>query len=260
MKDYADIPNTTGAFPYVEAVNSTTSTTLDGTPLLADSVNEFWGFSQAVLNFMDELPTGDTDVAGDSQLLKALRRAMGYAGEVFFWAGTDDPASVYGGLRILLLEGQCVLRADYDRLDAVTYVGDALNATAEAFYRCDNSDGSGRSTSGVYLKLPNAGGRYPRAIDNAGSALNPEALIAGSLQAPAVATHGHVLRDIVSGNTTASFTMVDTSGAGPEAYIRSTVGTGALRAYATYADMLGAVADLDNRPYTICAGSLAIRY
>jgi hypothetical protein len=260
MKDYASIPNTTGAFPAVEAINSTTATTLDGTPLLADSVNEWWGFSQALLEFVGATPSGAVEASGASQLLDSLRRIAGHPGEIVFWAGNDDPSAFLDGLRLLLLEGQGVLVADYPLLTAAVYVGDALNGSAGAFYRCTNANGSGRSTTGAYLKLPDAGGRFPRVINTPGQPMvNPQALIAGDVQPPAVAGHGHVLADVVSGNVaTAGYTTV-TTGAGPEAYIRSAVGAGGLYAPSS-GSITGATDPLDNRPYGICAGSLAVRY
>lgn len=47
----------------------------------------------------------------------------------------------------------------YELGDAV-YVGDDLNPTAEAFYKCDA--GGARTTSGTYLKLPDARGIFMR--------------------------------------------------------------------------------------------------
>jgi len=57
---------------------------------------------------------------------------------------------------VLLLQGQTILIAGYPLLVAACYVGDALNATAPAFYKTSDAGGTTRSTSGAYFVLPNA--------------------------------------------------------------------------------------------------------
>ncbi len=71
---------------------------------------------------------------------------------------------VYSSLRSsaadgeLQLSGQVIDVASYTELVNSTYVGDSDNATADFCYRCDNIDGSSRSVTGAYFKLPDARG------------------------------------------------------------------------------------------------------
>lgn len=66
----------------------------------------------------------------------------------------------------LAMVGVGVLVADYPELVAACYVGDADNATAEGFYRCNAADGSGRNVAGAYLFVEDARGDFIRGWDS----------------------------------------------------------------------------------------------
>ncbi len=61
----------------------------------------------------------------------------------------------------LALNGQIILVNTYPKLVELAYVGDSANADADYCYRCENSSGANRSTTGAYFKLPDASGLVP---------------------------------------------------------------------------------------------------
>lgn len=149
------------AFPDNKAVNASGPTELDGTEFVKLMVDNFmFGRQQALLNYADITPNGLSEEDGDSQEIEAMQRSFGAPGEAVDWYGDADPSA--SGLRILLLEGQGILVADYPELTAAVYVGDADNPTAPAFYRADDAAGTIRNIAGIYLILPDATGEYPR--------------------------------------------------------------------------------------------------
>ena len=147
--------NTNGvAFPNTEAVNASGPTATDGTEYVKNFVDNYaFGPQQALLNRAGITPNGTAESATNSQELEAMQRLFSHAGEAVDWYGSD-PATL--GVRILILEGQGVLVASYPDLVAATYVGDANNPTAEAFYRADDAAGATRNTAGNYFILPDA--------------------------------------------------------------------------------------------------------
>lgn len=68
----------------------------------------------------------------------------------------------------LKMNGAAVLISSYSALTTAIYCGDANNGTAEWGYKCTNpaSPSATRSTSGTYIVLPDARGRFPRAFDD----------------------------------------------------------------------------------------------
>ncbi|WP_416046673.1 phage tail protein [Cupriavidus basilensis] len=81
-------------------------------------------------------------------------------GKVSWFARSSAPAG------FLKANGAAVPVASYAVLAASIYCGDALNATALFGYRCANSDGTGRSTTGAYIVLPDLRGEFPRGWDD----------------------------------------------------------------------------------------------
>jgi hypothetical protein len=69
---------------------------------------------------------------------------------------TAKNAAARAQARLIDLTGQLILIADYAALAANVYCGDADNAAAKAFYKC-NASGT-RSTSGTYMRMPDARG------------------------------------------------------------------------------------------------------
>lgn len=151
-------------FPNTQAINSTGPFTTDGTEFIAALVNDYnFGPMQSLLDYTGQVPNGIVESPLNSQFLEGLRRAFSYPGEVFTAAFNQDPAIL--GIRALKLTGQGILRTNYPLLDLAVYVGDGNNGTAPAFYRSDDSAGTIRNITGIYLKLPDARGRVIRGLD-----------------------------------------------------------------------------------------------
>lgn len=160
------------AFPDTEAVNATGASATDGTEFVKVMIDNYmFGRQQALLNHVGITPDGNSEADGASQEIEALQRMGMYPGQFTISAWNDDPATL--GIRVLMLQGQGIVRANYADLDAAVYVGDGDNATASAFYHADNSDGSSRNTAGAYLILPDARGQAIRGLDTA-AAVDPD--------------------------------------------------------------------------------------
>jgi hypothetical protein len=165
MIDYqSTFTNTNGvAFPATLAVNVTTPGAGDGTEFIAAMVNDAWGARQALMDYAGLTPDTVTEAVGTSQMMEAMRRSFGAPGEVVMWHGQADPATL--NLRLLLLEGQGVLRASYPLLDAAVYVGDGNNLTYPFYYRADDAAGTSRNIAGIYLILADSRGLSVRGWD-----------------------------------------------------------------------------------------------
>jgi hypothetical protein len=162
--------NTNGlAFPATLSVNASGPGATDGTEFVKLMIDDYWGRFQAILDYAGLSPDGVTEAPGTSQHIEALQLGfMGMApGTGVIWWQNDDPSVL--GARVLLLNGQGVLRANYAELDANVYVGDGSNGTASAFYHADDAAGTIRNTAGVYLILPDARGYVLRGLDVAAS-------------------------------------------------------------------------------------------
>jgi hypothetical protein len=162
--------NTNGlAFPNTLAVNASGPSATDGTEFVKLMIDDYWGRFQAILDYAGLSPDGVTEAPGTSQHIEALQLGfMGMApGTGVIWWQNDDPSVL--GARVLLLNGQGVLRANYAELDANVYVGDGNNATASAFYRADDAGGVTRNIAGIYLILPDLRGYVLRGLDVAAS-------------------------------------------------------------------------------------------
>lgn len=109
-----------------------------------------------------EMETGtEIELRGMSPLRVAQAVAMAISpGALAVFAMTSAPT---GWLKA---NGAGVLRASYPDLDDAIYCGDGNNATAAWGYRATNSNGSGRSTSGDYLILPDLRGEFLRGWDD----------------------------------------------------------------------------------------------
>ncbi len=155
MIDYAAVfTNFSGAFPNTQAINVSAPGAGDGTEFVAALVNDIWGRAQALLDYAGLTPDGVTEAPDTAQVLTAIGRGFGVGPGfgVTYWK-TGTPAA--NGDRVLLLQGQVVLIADYPLLVAATYVGDGNNATAASFYKVAN-DGVTRDTAGTKFVLPDS--------------------------------------------------------------------------------------------------------
>lgn len=172
MKDYALIANTTNAFPNVISNNVTAPGSGDGTPYVKDFIDDLWGHSQDLMARAGLVPSGSSEAASSSQRTEALKRIFGAPGELVLWHGQADPA--VAGLRMLILQGQGVLRTSYPDLDAACYIGDGNNGDVSypAYYHADDPAGTIRNIAGDYLILSECRGLFLRGWDP--SAINDE--------------------------------------------------------------------------------------
>lgn len=90
-------------------------------------------------------------------------------------------------------DGAAINRQVYSGLDAVKYCGDALNATATAWYRCTNpaNPGGTRSVTGDYLVTRDLRGLFVRFLDE-GRGIDSGRML-GSQQGDMVGPHSHGL-------------------------------------------------------------------
>lgn len=177
MIDYAAVFSyVSGAFPNIVGVNSTGPSTADGTEFIKAFIDDIWGRFQAMLDYANLTPSGVTESPAASQHIDAIKKGFGVGpGMGVIWWKQDDPSVT--GDRVLLLNGQGILRANYADLDAEVYVGDANNAAVAAsggaFFRADNSDGSSPNIAGIYLIMPDTRGYALRGLD-AAAAVDPD--------------------------------------------------------------------------------------
>lgn len=165
---YSSFVYTNGlTFPDTLAINATGAGTGDGTEIVKILIDDLWGARQALMDAAGLVPDSVTEAPDTSQLLEAIRKICGSPGEGVIWWKDSDPAIT--GDRVLLLNGQGILRANYPELDAAVYVGDTANPTASTFYHADDAAGTIRNTTGIYLILPDTRGYALRGLDTAGS-------------------------------------------------------------------------------------------
>jgi len=72
MKDFADVPNSSGTFPDVVAVDCSGPGETDGTAIIADTLTDDWGWKQALLDNQGMTPDDAAETASASQILQAL--------------------------------------------------------------------------------------------------------------------------------------------------------------------------------------------
>lgn len=154
-------------YPFTLAINATGAGTGDGTEIVKILVDDLWGARQALMDAAGLTPDSVTEAPDTSQLLEAIRKISGSPGEGVTWWKNSDPAIT--GDRVLLLNGQGILRANYPELDTAVYVGDTANPTASTFYHADDAAGTIRNTTGIYLILPDTRGYALRGLDVAAS-------------------------------------------------------------------------------------------
>lgn len=172
MIDYlASFAETNGvAFPNTLGKNATGAGATDGTEFVKLFIDDLWGARQALMDHAGLTPDGVTEAPGTAQIIEAMQRGFGGVGEWVIWTKKDVPATT--GDRVLFLNGQGVLRANYVDLDTLVYVGDPANGTASSFYHADDAAGTIRNTTGVYLILPETRGYALRGLDTA-AAVDP---------------------------------------------------------------------------------------
>jgi hypothetical protein len=183
-------------YPYGSARDIAVPGDGTGTPYNENVVNDQWGFNQKLLNAASIVPSGSPETILASQYYDAMRATAGFPGLIVPMALNVDPATA--GIRVLVLDGSGVLRANYSELDTNTYVGDGNNATADGFFHADDAAGTSRNTAGAYLILPVTYGHFLRGIDPSGI-FDPEvSRLPGESQGDAVEDHVHKLERSVS--------------------------------------------------------------
>ncbi len=107
------------------------------------------------------------------------------AGKVDWFAMQTPPT---GWLKA---NGAAVLRSTYGTLDLAIYCGDANNAAANFGYHCTDpaNPSTTRSTTGLYLALPELRSEFPRGWDD-GRGID-SGRVFGSAQAGSVESHSH---------------------------------------------------------------------
>jgi hypothetical protein len=201
-KDYTSITthNNGLPFPNTRAIDASGPTATDGTELVKEVIDDIWLEKQALLNFYNETPNGLDDEPGvdSARLPKSQPLALQYMnygtpGKIVSLGWSTQPplygdpalisASLGFDLRILILNGQGILRNNYFMLDSLVYCGNINNATADSFYHANDAAGTIRSTSGAYLILPDYRGYAERGLDPSGT-IDPEGAgrIVGSKQ------------------------------------------------------------------------------
>lgn len=188
------------AFPGTLGKNATGAGATDGTEFVKLFIDDIWGWFQALMDYAGLTPDGVTEAPNTAQRLEALRRGFGGVGEWVIWTKKDDPSVT--GDRVIFLNGQGILRANFVNLDNAVYVGDPANGTASAFYHADDAAGTIRNTAGVYLILPETRGYALRGLDTA-AAVDPDGASRdyGNIQADALQGHWHDTKYVNQGYT-----------------------------------------------------------
>jgi len=205
MKKWEDITAAvTGNWPGTLNINESAPDNFDGTPLLAEWVNNLWGWVQDVLTRADLSPDGNVEAEGASQISSAIQRMKGLPGEGMVWWGQLDPGSISDPPRVLLLDGSTILVANYQELVDNTHclVGGVtdLNLFSEfgtdaGFYRCNLPDGTDPNASGIYFKLPDLRGYFLRGLDTSGDVDQQNPLVTGWVGYQGLRNHSHYITD-----------------------------------------------------------------
>ena len=268
MRKYVvSVNNATGTFPGTVAQNVSAPGEGDGTEFVAATVDDTWGFHQALLDYAGLTPDAVTEAPGTSQMVEALKLCFGHPGEVVMWHGVEDPNTEHG-CKLLPLEGQCIKARDYADLFGAVYVGDGNNATYPAYYRCDNVNGTNRNVTGIYLRLADTRGMFVRGYDATGendpdgaSRLFPGGMTAQpqnlDSQPCSMQEHDHRIKtdDGNYANTSVSYTMTPAPG-GTLLFVAEVAATDALETQA----LLGVATDADEtRPINVQV-QFCIRY
>ena len=175
--------NVTGTYPLVVAKNSSTGSSTDGTPYVADYITPLWVFLQSCMDRVGAAMSGTVEAYtavgtgsaaglgqtvgdGAQQFLSVVARNFGAPGELVFDVVNGTAAS----RRVVPLQGTVLDGYLYPDLVYNTWVGAGLNGSATAFYTTSDSGGTTRSatgltingvTSGRYLVTPDYRGLSP---------------------------------------------------------------------------------------------------
>lgn len=252
------IPNNTGNYPSVTSNNVTAPGAGDGTPYLKAFIDDLWGHNQDILNLGGLTPNGASEASGASQRTDALKNLFGAPGEVILWHGPVDPATL--GRRLLLLEGQVVLIANYPDLVAAAYIGDGNNGnlTFVHYYKCSDPAGAVRNIAGPYFKIADSQGCTVRGYDP--TAIRDELGATRKfpdIQTSAIRQHQHELITSASGYA-AKYTAINIIGTGDDTLELLSGATGD-RLQATSVFNGGTISSLENRMINLQV-KMCVRY
>lgn len=190
--------NIEGSYPDIQAKNSTSTEAKDGTPLNKDLFDEYFGVLQAATSQGGITPSGSSDLHDESDVINGIRNISGSPGEIVWKVNYNSSQAVERGERLLLLNGSTVLVANYELLVEYAYCGDANNNGAQGFFRCNGSDGSSRSTTGIYFYLPDYRGHFIRCHGGSSNGNDPSTRPPHGIQSDGIKDHAHEITDKVS--------------------------------------------------------------
>lgn len=249
MKDITAF-NHTGSYPNVAAVNITISGDGTGTEWIKLYVDDDWGFAQHLL---DKAGYADFDDVAESstasQKYEAMRKCFGHPGEFVGWMGQADPSTL--DVRLVPLEGQTVLIANYTDLVTATYVGDGNNSNTDyiGFRKTSDPSGTIPNVAGPYYLLPETRGRFPRGYDPT-AIIDPDGLsrVFVSAQASAIEQHGHEIRSLATSKYTIISNAIGT-GVTDALILTAAASADRLQARDSAGELIGApVATTESRP------------
>jgi hypothetical protein len=171
MIDYGDLDNVSGVYPDAAPQDVSSPGAGDGTKVEAAWVQQTWGFLQAITDYVSYDPDDADEVHDASQLHDSLVAGLAPVGSVVAWHGAVDPDTLSNpSVRLLPLEGQGVLIANYPDLVSRCYIGDGNNSdtTYPFYYKSTDAGGFTRSTSGTYFQLCDMRGKFFRGRDVSG--------------------------------------------------------------------------------------------
>lgn len=170
--------NVSGSYPQIVGKNCTTDTSKDGTAYNKGFIDEIIGMMQAFCHQGNIQISNNTESYSSSDALNGIRNSCGVPGEIVYLPCYDPSEFVTRtGARLIYLQGQYISVSAYPLLTQYIYCGDALNPTAEYFYRANQviQGVFTRDISGSYLALPNIRGRFIRCA-GMGYALEPNVM------------------------------------------------------------------------------------
>lgn len=109
MKDfYNSFTNHNGvAFPGTQAVNSSGGGATDGTEFVKIFVDLIWGVAQAILNYTDDTPDGNSEVYSASQILNSIKKIVANTTELS--SNTTHTVEEFDKYSMLILSSGCTV-------------------------------------------------------------------------------------------------------------------------------------------------------
>jgi len=264
MKSYQGTSgNVVGGFPLTAAKNSSTGVSTDGTPYVADYLNDIWQLLQGLMDRSGAMtPSGTVEsyvqigsgsaaglgsIVGNPamQHLQSMQAHFGAPGEIVMdFFGLAGSALGFQGHRVFALTGQVMDGWAYPDVWYNCWVGAAANPGATIFYTTSDAGGTTRATTGLtvngvtggrYLVLPDCRGLSPIGLGTNtkfGMGSLPTFASGGSTLGAYLAdmmqAHQHTVTSFINGFTSgAGFNALTLSGTGQVNNTFATVTDGA---------------------------------